>query len=105
MFHICFKQVRLRYASISLLLLLAACGTAETGGSSEASSAQPTSGASATAMPATRAQPTTAPTQGSDLSAIGPTSTASAIASHGGAVNDQVSLVDRLRQAGANVQL
>lgn len=39
MFQIAFQQLRLRYATVALLLLLAACGTAETGSSSGAAAA------------------------------------------------------------------
>jgi len=105
MSHVCFKQVRLRFAIITLLLLLAACGTAETGRSPGAPAAQPTSGPGATVAPTAAAQPTTAPTQGSGGSATGPTSTTTVVVSHGGTVNDQVSLIDALRNAGANVQI
>ncbi|HEU5100030.1 MAG TPA: hypothetical protein VFU22_13470 [Roseiflexaceae bacterium] len=99
MFQVAFQQVRLRFAAIALLQLLAACGTAETGRSPGAPAAQPTSGPGATVAP------TTAPTKGSGGSATGPTGTTTVVASQGGPVNDQVSLLDALRNAGANVQL
>ena len=105
MFHVCFKQVRLRFAIITLLLLLAACGTAETGRSPGAPAAQPTSRPGATVAPTAAAQPTTAPTKGSGGSATGPTGTTTVVVSHGELVNDQESLLDALRKAGANVQL
>ena len=105
MFQVAFQQLWLRYATVALLLLLAACGTAETGRSPGAPAAQPTSGPGATVAPTVAAQPTTAPTQGSDGSANEPASTTTVVTSHGEPVNDQESLLDALRKAGANVQL
>jgi hypothetical protein len=78
---------------IAILLGLTACGAAETGGVSSAPTAQS----------ATISAPTTIPTQERDATVVAPTSVGTIVASHGGAVQDQVSLIDALRKAGATV--
>ncbi len=96
------RKLRTLLAITGVLLLLVACGAVETGGASSAPSAQPTNGV-ATAEPTAVPFPTVAPTQAS-ASATEP-SGGTAVASHGGLVKDQVSLLDALRKAGATVTI
>jgi hypothetical protein len=105
MLQVNLQQLRLRLVSVALLLLVAACGTAETGSSSGAPAAQPTGAPAVTAAPASAGQPTAAPTQERGGSATSPTSSTAVGVSQGRAVNDQMSLIDTLRKAGANVQI
>ena len=96
-------KLRTLLAIVAVLLLLVACGAAETGGAESAPSAQPAITRAATAEPTAQPAPTVAPTQTS-ASATEPGG-GTAVAIHGGPVKDQVSLLDSLRKAGATVQV
>jgi len=94
------RKLRTLLAIVALLLLLVACGAAETGGASSVPSAQPTIARVVTAEQATMVAPTQA-----SAGATEPSGGGTAVASHGGPVKDQVSLIDALRQAGATVTI
>jgi len=104
MVSILLRKVRTLLAIVAVLLLLVGCGAAETGGASSAPSAQPTINAVATAEPTEEPAPTVAPAQAS-AGATEATGGGTAVASHGGPVKDQVSLLDSLRKAGATVTI
>jgi len=104
MASILLRKLRTVLAIVALLLPLVACGAAETGGASSAPSAQPTNARVATAEPTVEQATMVAPTQAS-AGATEPSGGGTAVASHGGPVKDQVSLIDALRQAGATVTI
>jgi hypothetical protein len=81
--------------AVVALWMLAACGVAATGGAPSVTPAQPTLGSA----------PTPQPTQASIGETAEPTSAGTGVASHGGPVQDQVSLIDALRTAGATVNV
>jgi len=98
------RKLRTLLAIVALLLLLVACGAAESGGASSAPSAQPTIARVATAEPTVEQATMVAPTQAS-AGATEPSGGGTAVASHGGPVKDQVSMIDALRRAGATVTI
>jgi hypothetical protein len=81
--------------AIVTLVILTACGVAETGG---APGATPT-------QALTAASPTSQATQVAHSTVAESTSTGTVVASQGGAVQDQASLIDALRKAGATVTI
>ncbi len=81
--------------AIVAVVILAACGVAETGG---ASGATPT-------QALTAPSPTSQATQVALSTVAEPTSTGTVVASQGGAVQDQASLIEALRKAGATAMI
>jgi hypothetical protein len=88
------KIVRM-LAAIVALVILTACGVTETGG---APGATPT-------QALTAASPTSQATQVARSTVAAPTSTGTVVASQGGAAQDQASLIDALRKAGATATI
>jgi len=97
------RKLRALLGIVAVLVLLVACGAAEMGGASSAPTAQPTIARVATSEPMAEPAPTVAPQ--ASASATEPSGGGTAIASHGGLVKDQVSLLDALRKAGTSVQI
>src|SRR6266545_7771754 len=81
--------------AIVAVVILAACGVAETGG---APGATPT-------QALTAPSPTSQATQVALSTVAEPTSTGTVVASQGGAVQDQASLIEALRKAGATAMI